>query len=110
MNATPLFSRVTLIGIGLIGSSLARAMRAEKLAGEIVVATRREETLKRAIELGLCDRGTLDAGDAVRDADLVIIGKRGEGADFAWYAPAPSFSTPGLVAVAPAAGGSPWSS
>ncbi len=73
MNATPLFSRVTLIGIGLIGSSLARAMRAEKLAGEIVVATRREETLKRAIELGLCDRGTLDAGDAVRDADLVII-------------------------------------
>ena len=73
MSAAPLFSRVTLIGIGLIGSSLARVMRAENLAGEIVVATRREETLKRAIELGLCDRGTLDAGDAVRDADLVII-------------------------------------
>lgn len=69
----PLFERVTLIGIGLIGSSLARIMRAENLAGEIVVATRRQETLKRAIELGLCDRGTLDAGDAVRDADLVIV-------------------------------------
>jgi cyclohexadieny/prephenate dehydrogenase len=68
-----LFGRVALIGIGLIGSSLARAMRAENLAGEIVVATRRAETLQRAIELGLCDRGTLDTGDAVKDADLVIV-------------------------------------
>jgi len=68
-----LFDRVALIGIGLIGSSLARAMRAENLTGEIVVATRRAETLQRAIELGLCDRGTLDAGDAVKDADLVIV-------------------------------------
>ncbi|MGJ3260334.1 MAG: prephenate/arogenate dehydrogenase family protein [Rhodospirillales bacterium] len=73
MSEAPLFERVALIGIGLIGSSLAHVMRRENLAGEIVVATRRDETLKRAIELGLCDRGTLDAGDAVRDADLVIV-------------------------------------
>ncbi len=73
MSTTPLFGRVTLIGIGLIGSSLAHVIRRDNLAGEIVVSTRREDTLKRAIELGLCDRGTLDAGDAVRDADLVII-------------------------------------
>lgn len=73
MSEAPLFDKVALIGIGLIGSSLARVMRAENLAGEIIVATRREETLKRAIELGLCDRGTLDAGEAVRDADLVIV-------------------------------------
>jgi len=73
MAEAPLFNRVTLIGIGLIGSSLARVMQRENLAGEIVVSTRREETLKRAIELGLCNRGTMDAGDAVRDADLVIV-------------------------------------
>jgi cyclohexadieny/prephenate dehydrogenase len=73
MNDVPLFQRVTLIGIGLIGSSLARVMREQNLAGEIVVTTRREETLNRAIELGLCDRGTLDMGDAVSGADLVIV-------------------------------------
>jgi cyclohexadieny/prephenate dehydrogenase len=69
----PLFNRVTLIGIGLIGSSLAHAMREQKLAGEIVVTTRSKETLVRAIELGLCDRGTLDMGEAVEGADLVIV-------------------------------------
>ncbi|MDP4795832.1 MAG: prephenate/arogenate dehydrogenase family protein [Rhodospirillales bacterium] len=73
MNDVPLFQRVTLIGIGLIGSSLARVMREQNLAGEIVVTTRREETLNRAIDLGLCDRGTLDMGDAVSGADLVIV-------------------------------------
>jgi cyclohexadieny/prephenate dehydrogenase len=73
MSAAPLFNRVTLIGIGLIGSSLAHAMRANNLAGEIVVSTRRQETLDRAVELGLCDRATLEMADAVRDADLVII-------------------------------------
>ncbi len=73
MSEAPLFQRVTLIGIGLIGSSLARVMREQNLAGEIVVTTRREETLDRAIALGLCDRGTLDMGDAVDGADLVIV-------------------------------------
>lgn len=73
MSEAPLFERVALIGIGLIGSSLSHAMRANNLAGKIIVTTRRQETLDRAIELGLCDRGTLDMGDAVRDADLVIV-------------------------------------
>lgn len=73
MAEAPLFNRVTLLGIGLIGSSLARVMQRENLANEIVVSTRSEQTLKRAIELGLCNRGTMDAGEAVRDADLVII-------------------------------------
>jgi len=72
MSEAPLFDKVALIGIGLIGSSLARVMRAENLAGEIIVATRSADTLARAVELGLCDRGTLDAADAVKDADLII--------------------------------------
>lgn len=67
------FQRVTLIGIGLIGSSIARDMRAKGLAGEIVVSTRSAETLRRAEELHLGDRYTTDPRDAARGADLVIV-------------------------------------
>jgi len=69
----PLFARVALIGIGLIGSSLARAIRSKGLAGEIVVQTRRAETLRRAEELGLGDRYEADATEAVKGADLVVL-------------------------------------
>ncbi len=69
----PLFSRLTLIGIGLIGSSIARAARANGLVEEIVVSTRRAETLDRAREIGLGDRYTLDPAEAVQGADLVIV-------------------------------------
>lgn len=69
---TPMFERIALIGIGLIGASLAHVIRREKLAGHIAVATRSAATLKRAEELGLGDSHSLDAADAARDADLVI--------------------------------------
>jgi len=68
-----LFERVALIGIGLIGSSLARAMKLHGLTGHIAVSTRREETLKTAEDLDLGDSYTLDPAEAVKDADLVII-------------------------------------
>ncbi|MER2605191.1 MAG: prephenate/arogenate dehydrogenase family protein [Siculibacillus sp.] len=68
-----MFRRLTLIGIGLIGSSIARAARAQGLVGEVVVSTRRAETLERARELGLGDVYELDAGRAVEGADLVIV-------------------------------------
>lgn len=67
------FDRIALIGIGLIGSSLAHDIRGLGLAREIVIATRGEDTLKRAEELGLGDRYTLSSGEAVKDADLVIV-------------------------------------
>ncbi len=70
---TPMFARVALVGIGLIGSSLARVIRREGLAGEIVVSTRRAETLARARDLGLGDTYLQDAGEAVEGADLVIV-------------------------------------
>ncbi|WP_068084379.1 prephenate/arogenate dehydrogenase family protein [Polycladidibacter stylochi] len=69
----PLFQRVALIGIGLIGSSLARVMRREKLAREIIISTRSEATLKRAMELELGDYYYLNAAKAVEGADLVIL-------------------------------------
>ncbi|TIU76506.1 MAG: prephenate dehydrogenase/arogenate dehydrogenase family protein, partial [Mesorhizobium sp.] len=68
-----MFGRIALVGIGLIGSSLARVIRREGLARHIAVATRSQSTLKRAEELGLGDSYTTEAEDAVRDADLVIV-------------------------------------
>ena len=72
MNALH-FERVAFIGIGLIGSSLARVLRRDGLADEIVACARNEATRATALELGLADRVTADAAEAVRDADLVIL-------------------------------------
>jgi cyclohexadieny/prephenate dehydrogenase len=69
----PLFQRVALIGIGLIGSSLCHAMRRGALAGTIVGYARTKETRAKALELGLIDQVYATAADAVRDADLVIL-------------------------------------
>lgn len=68
-----LFERIALIGIGLIGSSIARDIKELGLAREVVVSTRREETLKRAEELKLGTSYTVSVADAVRDADLIIV-------------------------------------
>ena len=70
---TVLFDRIALIGIGLIGSSIARDIREGGLAKEVVISTRSETTLKRAEELKLGDRYTVSAAEAVKDADLVIV-------------------------------------
>jgi cyclohexadieny/prephenate dehydrogenase len=70
--AEPVFERLALVGIGLIGSSIARAARRHGLVREIVVQTRSADTLERARSLGLGDVYTLDAAEAARDADLVI--------------------------------------
>lgn len=71
--AAPLLGKLAIIGIGLIGSSLARVARAKNLAGTIVAADRDEDVVRRAAALGLCDAATVSAADAVKDADLVIL-------------------------------------
>ncbi|UHS63577.1 prephenate/arogenate dehydrogenase family protein [Agrobacterium vaccinii] len=68
-----LFDRIALIGIGLIGSSIARDIRELGLAREVVISTRSKDTLKRAEELELGTSYTISAADAVKDADLVIV-------------------------------------
>jgi cyclohexadieny/prephenate dehydrogenase len=68
-----LFSRVAFIGIGLIGSSMARAMRRATLAGTIVACDTKPKHLKAAIDLGIADEASKDCAAAVRDADLVVI-------------------------------------
>jgi len=70
---TAMFEKLALIGIGLIGSSIARAAREKGLARTIAISTRKAETLAEAEALGLGDVYTLDAAEAVRGADLVIL-------------------------------------
>jgi len=69
----PQFNRIALIGIGLIGSSIARDVKALGLANEVVISTRSEETLKRAEELDLGTHYVASAAEAVKNADLVIV-------------------------------------
>lgn len=72
-TSDPLFRRIALIGIGLIGSSLSHVIRRDGLAEHIAVSARTQQTLDKAMELGLADSVTLDAGQAVKDADLVVL-------------------------------------
>ena len=65
--------RVALVGIGLIGSSIAHAVREHGLAEHIAITTRSETTLVRAKELNLGDSYHADAKDAVENADIVVI-------------------------------------
>lgn len=68
-----LFEKIALIGIGLIGSSLARVIRREGLTDHIAISTRSEATLEEARQLHLGDSYSIDPRQAVHDADLVII-------------------------------------
>lgn len=68
-----LFEKVALIGVGLIGSSLARAFRSRRIVAQISVSARSQATLDRVVELGLADSAHRDPVDAVAGADLVIL-------------------------------------
>jgi cyclohexadieny/prephenate dehydrogenase len=70
----PLFKRLALIGIGLIGSSVARIAREHgDIAAEVVVSARTQKTLDRVMELGIADRVEIDPGKAVEGADCVML-------------------------------------
>ncbi len=72
-NSGPMFDKIALIGIGLIGGSIARDARKRGLARHIVAATRSAETAAKANELKLADHCGTDLAAAVTDADLVIV-------------------------------------
>jgi len=70
----PLFKRLVLVGIGLIGSSVARiAMERRELATEVVATARTQATLDRVMQLGIADRVELDPAGAVAGADCVML-------------------------------------
>lgn len=71
--AKPHFERIALIGIGLLGSSIALAARKEGIVDHIAIHTRSKDTLARAEELGLGDSYHSDITEVVKDADLVIV-------------------------------------
>ncbi|MEI9925090.1 MAG: prephenate/arogenate dehydrogenase family protein [Bradyrhizobium sp.] len=73
MSAAPLFNKIALIGFGLIGGSIARAARAQGLAGEIVTTARSAKTRARVMELGIVDYVLETNAQAVENADLVIL-------------------------------------
>jgi cyclohexadieny/prephenate dehydrogenase len=68
-----LFDRAALIGIGLIGSSLARALRRDSPGTSIIACARRSETLATVRRLELADETTDDPATAAAGADLVVI-------------------------------------
>jgi prephenate dehydrogenase len=65
--------RLAIIGVGLIGGSLALALKAAGAVGEVVGIGRGQANLEKALELGVVDRITRDAAAGVRDADLVFL-------------------------------------
>jgi cyclohexadieny/prephenate dehydrogenase len=69
----PLFQRLALIGMGLIGSSLARVCRRKKLAREIIATDTSSAVRARVTELALADHIVETAAAAVEAADLVIL-------------------------------------
>jgi cyclohexadieny/prephenate dehydrogenase len=71
--AEPIFNRLALIGIGLIGGSIALAAKKHGLAGHVAVSSRTAKTLARAKELGLGDSWHEDPAEAVKSADCVIL-------------------------------------
>ena len=73
MSSSFVFNRVALIGMGLIGSSIARAARAQGAARSIVATARSQATRRRVAELGLADQVVETNAAAVEGADLVIL-------------------------------------
>ena len=78
----PMFERLALIGVGLIGSSIARAARAAGAVRSIVATARSDATRRRVAELGIADQVAASNAAAVAGADLVIacvpVGQCGE--------------------------------
>ncbi len=68
-----MIGRLAILGVGLIGGSLALALRRAHHVGEVIGFGRREEHLQKAVQRGVIDRYALDAAEAVRDADMVVL-------------------------------------
>jgi cyclohexadieny/prephenate dehydrogenase len=73
VSSAPIFERLALIGVGLIGSSIARAARAAGVVRSIAASARSGATRRRVAELGIADQVTETNAAAVAGADLVIV-------------------------------------
>jgi cyclohexadieny/prephenate dehydrogenase len=71
--APSLFDQLALVGVGLIGSSIARAARARGIVRSIVATARSQATRERVIELGIADRVVATNAEAAKGSDFVIV-------------------------------------
>jgi cyclohexadieny/prephenate dehydrogenase / 3-phosphoshikimate 1-carboxyvinyltransferase len=69
----PLFGRMTIVGVGLIGGSLALSARAAGAVESVVGVARSAATREAALSMGLVDRMAEDLASGVREADLVVL-------------------------------------
>ncbi|MDQ6963138.1 MAG: prephenate dehydrogenase/arogenate dehydrogenase family protein [Mariprofundaceae bacterium] len=68
-----LIKHLVIIGVGLIGGSLARRLRQEKVVQRITGVGRGKANLEKAVELGVIDAWTHSVSEAISDADMVVI-------------------------------------
>ncbi|WP_455204661.1 prephenate dehydrogenase [Kaarinaea lacus] len=68
-----MINRLCIIGVGLIGGSLARALKNAAYVKEIVGYGRNPESLKRALQLGVLDQYETDIAKAVQNADVIVL-------------------------------------
>ena len=68
-----LFHTVSIIGIGLIGSSIARGIKKHNIANKVVGYAKTLKTREKAMDLGYMDQVFDSANDAIKDADLVVL-------------------------------------
>ncbi|NQT85302.1 prephenate dehydrogenase [bacterium] len=70
------FRTVTIVGVGLLGGSLGKALKSRGLARRVVGVGRRQSVIDRAVELGAVDEATLDVREGVADAELTVLATR----------------------------------
>jgi prephenate dehydrogenase len=68
-----MIERLAIIGVGMIGSSLALALKQAGVVGHVVGCGRNQDNLEKGIELGVIDSYQLSVGDAVSGADTVVV-------------------------------------
>ncbi|PLW69762.1 prephenate dehydrogenase/arogenate dehydrogenase family protein [Pseudohalioglobus lutimaris] len=69
----PQVDTVAILGLGLIGGSLAKALRKSGFCRRVIGYGHREPSLRRGLELGVIDAFTLDLGEAINTADIIVI-------------------------------------
>ncbi|HEC18888.1 MAG TPA: prephenate dehydrogenase/arogenate dehydrogenase family protein [Gammaproteobacteria bacterium] len=92
-----MIKQLTIIGVGLIGGSLARALKRAGAVGEVVGAGRDAEHLQRALALGVIDRAEANLAAAVQGADVVVVATPVGAAEDVFRAIAPALPTDALL-------------
>lgn len=68
-----MINKLTIIGLGLMGGSLAQALKQQQAVGEVWATGRRSASLEKGLALGVIDHWTLDLAEAVKGADMVLV-------------------------------------